>query len=336
MRVFKYRGGKKKIFKRDLIALERNFFWGAKIDGLNDPCESLILSDKFDQQSKAIKYFLGTKAQDNLTRVKEAVLGLLEVNKRLGIYSLSKTYKDELLWAHYAYSHQGFCIEYDLEILKDGYRNKIFSFPVKYNNKPPDIDFSDLNSKSHELIHKMIGFKSKRWEYEKEYRIITDFAGEFFYPPNAVKAIYFGVRMPEKNKTKLIETLKGRGIKFYQIIQKPKTYKFERELLTTHNSLELTYMKRFKFQNGIINFELIESKYAELIKRGDIVIKVDQVINENEIRELSNYLRDQLFFKAERVLIQIYQQEQKDNICNWANSSLIDDKWRISINEFVL
>ena len=226
MRVFKYRGGKKKIFKRDLFALERNFFWGAEIDGLNDPCEALILSDKFDQQSKYLKYFLGTTAQNNLTKVKEAILSLMEVNNRIGIFSLSQTYKDKLLWAHYAYSHHGFCIEYDLEILKDGYRNKIYSFPIKYDNKPPDIDFSDVNSNNQNLIHKMIGYKSKRWEYEEEYRIITNLAGEFFYPPNAVKAIYFGIIMPEKNKLDLIDRLKSRGIKFYQIIQKHKTYKF--------------------------------------------------------------------------------------------------------------
>ena len=309
---------------------------GAKIEVLNDPCESLILADKFDQQSNAIKFFLGQKAKENLTKVKEALLGLLEVNKRLGIFSLSQTYKDELLWAHYAYSHQGFCIEYDLDILKEGYRNKIYSFPVKYNNTPPDIDFSDLNSKNQDLISKMLGFKSKRWEYEEEYRIITDFAGEFFYPPNAVKAIYFGVRMPDKNKVKLIETLKGRGIKFYQIIQKSKTYNFERELINEDSSQELTYMQRFEFQKETVNFELIESKYSELIKRGDIVIKIDKTINEDQIRELSIYLRNQLFFRAERVLVQIYQQEQKDDICNWANASFMDDKWRVSINEFVL
>jgi len=39
------------------------------------------------------------------------------MSKKIGIFSLSKKYDDELLWAHYANSHKGFCIEYDLEIL---------------------------------------------------------------------------------------------------------------------------------------------------------------------------------------------------------------------------
>lgn len=336
MKVFKYRGGKKKVFKRDLFALENNFFWGAKIDNLNDPCEALILSDTFDHQSNYLKFFLDQYAEDKLSKVKEALLGLLEINKRLGVFSLSKTYKDELLWAHYANSHNGFCIEYDLEILKKGYRNNIFSFPVKYDNKPPDIDIADLNSDKQILISKMIGYKSKRWDYEKEYRIVTDFSGEFFYPPNAVKAIYFGVRTSSKNKENLINTLKGRGIKFYQIILKDKTYEFERKLLNDFSYEEVTYMKVFNFEKSKVKFELIETKYAEIIKRGDIVVKIDKLINQNKIEEFSNYLRNQLFFKSESVLIQIYQQNQKDDMFNWANSFYRDEKWNISINDFVL
>jgi hypothetical protein len=36
---------------------------------------------------------------------------------KITVFTPSKTEKDELLWAYYANSHKGFCIEYDLEIL---------------------------------------------------------------------------------------------------------------------------------------------------------------------------------------------------------------------------
>ena len=41
----------------------------------------------------------------------------LEMRKTVGIYSLSRTPYDELMWSHYGESHEGFCIEYDLERL---------------------------------------------------------------------------------------------------------------------------------------------------------------------------------------------------------------------------
>lgn len=336
MLVYKYRGGNKKIFKRDLNALENNFFWGSKIDKLNDPCEALINSDKFTKQSESLEFFLGKKTKNNFIKLKEALENVLESHKKIGVFSLSEKYDDELLWAHYANSHHGFCIEYDLELLKSGYRNKVFSFPVKYSNKPPELDFKDINPTTNELIQKLVGFKSKRWEYEKEYRIIIDFAGEFFYPPIAVKAIYFGARMLDNYKEQLIKSLSGRGIKFYQIIQGEKTYQFEREPISELTDREVTYLRRFKFQGKKINLELIDTKYADIIKRGDVKLKINQLLSKNEILELSNYLRKNLFFKSDSLLIQIYQQEQEVDSLNWANSFYRNEKWEIAINDFVL
>lgn len=336
MNVFKYRGGDKKIFERDLFALAHNYFWGAKIDDLNDPCEALILSDKVDQQLDALKYIVGKKKEDNLNVVKEAFLNLIKKNKKLGVYSLSKNYNDELLWAHYAYSHYGFCIEFDLEILKSSYRNKLLSFDVNYKNRPPEIDLRDINSNAQKIFNKLVGFKSKRWEYEEEYRIITDFSGEYFYPPNAVKAIYFGVRTTDENKNKIKEVLKGREIKFFQIIQKEKSYKFERQLIKEDQDVNPTYLRSFNLGEVEIEMNLVETKYADLIKRGDIVLKINKVLNKTQLEELSKYLREQLFFRSERLLIQIYQQDQKDDTFNWANANYLNEEWNISINEFVL
>ena len=336
MEIFKYRGGDKKIFKRDLFALEHNFFWGAKIDDLNDPCEALILSDKLDQQLNALKYIIGKKKEGSLNGVKEAYLNLIEKNKKLGVYSLSKTFNDELLWAHYAYSHFGFCIEFDLETLKSGYRNNLLSFDVKYENSPPEIDLRDINSNAQEMFDKLVGFKSKRWEYEKEYRLITDFSGEYFYPPNAVKAIYFGIRTKEENKNKIKEVLRGRGIKFYQIIQKEKTFDFDRKLLEDNDYENVHYMKEWSVGKTKVRFELIDTKYADLIKRGDIVVKINKTLDSTELRKFSNYLRNELFFKSKDLLIQIYQEHQKPDSLNWANAFFRNGRWEININDFVL
>ena len=71
-----------------------------------------------------------------------------------------------------------------------------------------------------------------------------DYFGKVEYDFRAVKAIYFGLRMPKKEKDllvdneklpdylskfsqeKLMEALKGRDIKYYQMLLKPNSYDF--------------------------------------------------------------------------------------------------------------
>lgn len=61
---------------------------------------------------------------------------------KLGIFSLSKRYDDELLWAHYSNSHKGFCIEYDLDQLLAKQNPKHRFFDIQYSNKIQNLDFS--------------------------------------------------------------------------------------------------------------------------------------------------------------------------------------------------
>ena len=157
MRVFKYRGGDDKIFKRDLASLASDTFWAAKREYLNDPSEGFLISN-IDAQ---IDTFIGRRALDtsqiaepknNLTK---ALTSLLEQRDKVGIFSLSQNYQDELLWAHYAYSHQGFCIEYDSERLMSSNVGDWYSFSIEYMDKPPELNIQDLNTQSSEGAKKL-------------------------------------------------------------------------------------------------------------------------------------------------------------------------------------
>lgn len=119
------------------------------------------------------------KNNEALKTLHNSFENLLSLNKKIGIYSLSKTYLDELLWAHYANSHNGFCIEYDLDILLSSFTTeKVYPISVSYGNTPPEISITDMPVKNDNIIYKMTAFKSKHWEYEQEYRIITDSFGK--------------------------------------------------------------------------------------------------------------------------------------------------------------
>ena len=196
MLVYKYRGGS---FTRDLKSLKNDTFWASNTSQLNDPCEGLISINDMEQQLNHLKNIF-YQHSDNLALIEQSFQNILDMkDTKLGIFSLSKTYRDELLWAHYANSHKGFCIEYDLEKLLSRQNPKHRCFDVQYTNNIPNLDFSQLLGQTNPdiLIKKMLGYKSQRWEYEQELRIITENQGINTYDYRAVKAIYFGLKTPK-------------------------------------------------------------------------------------------------------------------------------------------
>lgn len=339
MLVYKYRGGNDDDFKRDLEAIENNYFWGSSFEKLNDPCENIVISDKFLKQTKVLNFLLGKRKNEALKNLHLALEDLLSINKKIGIYSLSKTYLDELLWAHYANSHKGFCLEYNLELLLNSFKTeKVYPFSVSYGNSPPEISVSDMPIKNDEIIFKMTSCKSKRWEYEQEYRIITDNFGKQSYDYFALKAIYFGLRMDEDQKKKLMEKMSDREIKFYQIELLDKSYKFKAVEIKNPFSSKIKYLTAipsFVTGNKQINFKIIEKNFFKLASKGLITIELNSAPSEKDIKWLSEIIKNQIFNTAERVYIFFNLKGVKLDIA-WATSHYEKGELKITINNWAL
>lgn len=231
MRVYKYRGGNDEIFTRDLKSLENDIFWAPTRHNLNDPCEGFVSCENFRAQLDSIvKRVINSNNEvlDAAEQVSRQFEKIVDKRNDAGIYSLSKTFADELLWAHYANSHNGFCVEYDLDILVKFGRSEFESFDVVYSENLPVIDVRDLSAKDSKIIvQKIMGYKSKRWSYEKEHRIVTSFSGGQSYDFRAVKGIYFGLKMSEEKEQEVMKALAGRQIKYYKIQLREDSYKLQ-------------------------------------------------------------------------------------------------------------
>lgn len=220
MKVYKYRGG----LQRDLESLKNNQFYAAQPCMLNDPIEMIFYSEKATREIKILK-LLYANPKHSGDELDDALKNLEHIALKCGIFSLSQCHTNELLWAHYANSHQGFCIEYDLDLLVCAYKrhgNKLDFFPIEiaYLAHPDEADlkFSILeNNDEKSLFKKFFGFKSKAWQYEQEIRIVTNRFGSFSYPFRAVRAIYFGVKIMPEQITEVMSTLQGRDISYYQM-----------------------------------------------------------------------------------------------------------------------
>lgn len=217
--------------------------------------------------------------------------------------------------------------------------DKLYSFPIKYSNKIPQVDISDISGKGGlPIIQKLTGTKSKSWSYEEEFRLITDQAGRFQYNHNSISAIYFGLRMKQDKRDRIMNELAGRGISFYQIIQIEGTYKFERELIEDGTQNEVTYLTQIPSgDNSIkpIKFKIRTRDYMKFSKLGEVTVDLEESITKNELLEIGTYIRKELFEDAQKVLMWYYLPNQKDDFAPWASTNFEKNEFKVEINNFI-
>ncbi len=304
MLVYKYRKGK----EDDLEALENNQYWAASIEQLNDPCEAITDTKKIKKLLNYIGQKVGAKTSDDFKLINDNTDDVLSLENKMGIYSLSKTPLDELLWVHYANSHEGFCIEYDLNtLLKNDGENHVHSFPVSYSKKPPSIGYLDIIKSK--MIKKFAFYKSKKWKYEKEHRIVTSKIGLNSYDFKALKSIYFGLKISEPAKNNILNLLNGRGINFYQIELKKNSYLFKAVKLNMESSQKTDYLKQLPLSitNGQKKeYEILKIKLFNYSGIGEFKILLKQELDSSELKWLINHLKKHLFKEGKSLFFNFY------------------------------
>ena len=247
MLVYKYRSN----YLRDIDLLSKSIIFAPNRQNLNDPFEGLISPNLFH------KFYLKSSIISEQEIILNIIINNIEITKNFGIYSLSETWANELLWANYTNSHKGFCIEYNLGDLVDIYTNYLFPgiIKVNYKKKFPLYSLKEIKDrdmiktekeKSIDQLKLFIGTKSLAWKYEKEIRIIFEYYGEQNIKRGAINSIIFGVRASETDICYTIKKL-PKGTKYYKIIL-GDDYKFnKKEIYLTRKDkiVERTYLNFF-------------------------------------------------------------------------------------------
>ncbi len=173
----------------------------------------------------------------------------------------SETNKSVLMWAHYADSSKGFCVEYDLKRLSKDEIISLGIYPVLYDEhrlihrdlKSLEYSLANLehaikNGEEYddgELLDDLIPLmlcKGNDWQYEREWRIIstklklyqeykTNTSG-INIPLKCVSAVYLGYRMEQTKRKHIIEITQrknqsGANISVYEAILSCDTYEFD-------------------------------------------------------------------------------------------------------------
>lgn len=180
----------------------------------------------------------------------------------------SSGWRNTLMWAHYANSFRGFCIEYDFNSV-----NKFIGFikKVKYSKLRPNVTLKDLgiggirlnvadeSAKNTRIvkcdldINKIFEYlvtKDECWKYENEWRIIniTENNEPYFVEMPKIKSVTFGINMDPLCRQLLWDVCNEKGIQCFELILGKDNFSIDRRPLSTEDFIydfdeEINYVK---------------------------------------------------------------------------------------------
>lgn len=131
--------------------------------------------------------------------------------------------KNNLMWAHYADSYKGICVEYDIKRASEEVKKMLF--PVMYQKKPENyIDIDVLISEKEDCAEGYLRdckgiFVQKPlcWKYEKEWRICDMNYDERISGKNIefpyITKLFLGPRIEPEDKEKVLAAVKAHNEK---------------------------------------------------------------------------------------------------------------------------
>ena len=164
---------------------------------------------------------------------------------RYGVCSLTTKNDNLVMWSHYADSHKGVCLGFNVRSLVNKsyfYLNKeiiLLCYSVDYYGEYPNLEFRFILDK-HNTTISLIDFKemvkpllskSNHWQYEEEYRILSLNMNNYSieYDPSELISLYLGYRMETEQKEEIVKLMKNKFPRtvIYQSIIKDREFGLE-------------------------------------------------------------------------------------------------------------
>lgn len=276
MKVYKYRSIDEKAFERDFKTLRENCFFAPNYAHLNDPFDIYFN----EQITPVIKTLRAIFPDNSISNFENELRKTLDFKERVGIYCLSKDFLNEQLWAYYASSYFGYCIEYDLNKLTDKSQNPDFEcqLEIHYEDDIPTIGIDDIKN-TESFIKKIYAIKKSTWKHEDEIRLIFNNNGLKKNHSSAITGIYFGFRTEQVIKESFYDLFKNNDVKFYEVF--PSNFRLERKLIyETKRSL--------KYKINKFNFEFLREPREN---RWEQIFEVHYKGNSNDPNEIKEFVQ---------------------------------------------
>lgn len=156
----------------------------------------------------------------------------------VGVFSLSETCENELMWAHYGANHEGIAIGFS-RTLDCKLGDSRHTFPATYTAEKPNFNAGFKNevqifvpgsgvrnrmrvSFEDDVFRSAIRTKTPAWEYEREWRYVEETHG-LFDLPGEITAIVFGLRMKSNRREqykRLVKQFIENEVIFFEVREK--------------------------------------------------------------------------------------------------------------------
>lgn len=193
----------------------------------------ILLAEETPERKEGIKAALTSvqnKMYEDLTLANSK-----SIASSFKLCSFSERNDSMLMWAHYAYYHQGFCIEYDLENIPYSDYRRRFLYPTIYSDQMFDATehlMKGVEDESFNNLHLSLSalVKAKDWEYEKEWRLVFAngiFDSERAYHIGKPKEVFLGTKISQENQERLVEICARRNIPIRKMKAHHSLFKLE-------------------------------------------------------------------------------------------------------------
>lgn len=220
--------------KQVVEPIANSYFYLPTREKLNDPNEGIFKNQIQAGITAFLQGLVGVGERIELTKsIHDLARQISQSTDKSGVFSLSRTAIDELMWSHYSSSHCGIAIEYNLnQLTRFCSKQHLHRFPVEYVDNPPTLDMQNLQGHAGEAVRTMLGHKSPRWSDEEEFRVVLEnMNGLIPHDYRAIKSITFGLNVADDVRKQIYESTKSKVPEFYEICKIPDTYLLERKLL---------------------------------------------------------------------------------------------------------
>jgi hypothetical protein len=148
----------------------------------------------------------------------------------MGILCFCDTFKEPVLWSHYADKHRGVAFEVSVE------SDPAHVIKMRYSPERPVLDANICNKLQHNeaelfkyltpLINGLMAQKSPGWAYEQEYRVsfelnTLDIGGGLYFtriPDNFLKRVILGWKCPLEEQY-IYKALKANGLTSSEVVR---------------------------------------------------------------------------------------------------------------------
>lgn len=124
---------------------------------------------------------------------------LSEHHASRGVFCLSEECISIPMWAHYADQHRGICLEFDRQRIQEAlFRPSKVQYPPAVAAYNAMDTFLSSDEATVMRLSQSFLTKAREWEYEQEWRIISDSVGTKNLPKDCLTSVILGCRAPKE------------------------------------------------------------------------------------------------------------------------------------------